>query len=255
MSSFLYFKPDETKTVTLDDVKRWGLGYAFTGPPTGTICQTHTPNGRNGVVFADERRLGDYTVAMNLDEQEWRKIPKSECHVGYWKAAPPVPEDLVRSPSLPGYLVPMGGQEWTVPVTARFDETRKQLVTALPCYVECDTEGNWNEGDVLAVHEHLWNIGQPFRDDLMRRLVEGGEPADFTRQELFDAAVAYLQANYVVSAAELSLMRTFTTDSAVHGAILAANDYFTFERWDSEQKKSTQLETAAGSNSANGEAG
>jgi hypothetical protein len=255
MPGFLYFAPNCTKTVTRDDVKAWCLDYAFTATPTSVVCLSNTPTGGAGVIFADEKRLGEYTVGMNLEEQEWRKIPKSDCYVGYWKVAPPVPEDLLRTPQLPGYLVPLGGQEWTVPVTARFDETRKQLVTALPCYVQLDEQGNWNEGDVLSVHEQLWNIGQPFRDDLMRRLVEGGDPTDFTRQELFDAAVSYLQANYVVSAAELSMMKTFTTDSAVHGAILAANDYFTFERWDNEQKKSTQSEIAAGSNSANGEAG
>jgi hypothetical protein len=255
MSGFLYFKPDATKTVTAADVKAWGLGHAFTSDSVaGTVCNINTPTGGTGMVFADEKRLGEMTAVMQMEDQEWRKIPKSDCYVGYWKAAPPTPEDLIRPTYLPGYFVAMGDHEWVIPLTARFDETRKLIVTALPCYLECDESGNWNEGDVLDLHRHLWEIGQPFRDDVTARLLNGEPPRDFTNNELGNAAVGYLQANYVVGPGELTAMHGLQKGPEIQGAIMAANDIRTFAAWADEQKKSEVQRIADGSNIASGEA-
>ncbi len=253
MSGFLYFRPS-TQTVTKELADEIGLGYAFSSMPTGTACAINTPSGQNGYVFADEKRLGEYTVSMDLDNQEWRKIPKSDCYVGYWKAAPPVPEDLLRTPSLPGYVVKMGDHQWIVPLTARFDDSRKMLVTALPCYLECDKDGNWNEGGVLELHRHLWEIGQPFRDDVAAQLMQGVPPRDFTNNELAGAAIGYLQANYVVGPMEMSMMRGLQQGPEIHGSIMAANDFATFARWSAEQKKSHPPMTTDGLNTSSGAA-
>lgn len=254
MPGFLYFAPNATNTVTLDTAKSLGLGYAFTSPPSSTVCLNNTPTGGAGVVFADEKRLGEYGVQMRMDEQEWRKIPKSDCYVGYWKAAPPTPDDLLRPQQLPGYRVEMGDHEWIIPLTACFDDSRKMLVTALPCYLECDENGNWNEGDVLELHRHLWEIGQPFRDDVAARLTQGAEPREFTNNELAGAAIGYLQANYVVGPMEMSLMRGLQKGPEIHGAIMAANDFTAFARWSAEQKKSNQPSTTDGLSTSSGEA-
>ncbi len=254
MAGFLYFKPGCTQTVTLALVKEWGLGYAFTSGPSGCVCQQNTPNGGTGVVFADTNRLGDYSPIMDLDNQVWRKIPKSDCYVGMWKAAPPVPSDLERPKQLDGYAVPIGDYTWSVPLTAKVDESRGKLVAALPCYVECDADGNWSEGTVLDAYKRLWEVGQPYRDDVADRIMEGAEPVNFTTQELSEAATAYIQANYVVGPGELSLMNGLTNEATVQAAILAANDLRTFYHWAEQQKKSEGSAEPDGLTSASGEA-
>lgn len=253
MAGFLYFKPNYAQLVTPKQVTDWGLGYAFTSGPSGTQCNIHTPTGGSGVVFGDTKRLGDWQPVMDMENQEWRKIPKSDCYVGYWKEARPTPEDLERPNILPGYKMQVGDYEWTVPLTARFDEKRRALVTTLPCYIDCNDDGEWIESDVLAVHEHLWEMGRIFRDDVMRRLVDDAAPIDFTLDQLRNAAVGYLQANYVVGQRELTMMRGLTNESTIHAAILAANDLPTFWEWDQQQKKSASLATAEDLTTANGE--
>lgn len=253
MAGFLYFKPATTKTVTLADVREWGLGYAFASGMFSGLCIGDTPSGSKGMVFADATRLGDWQPLVQMDQQEWRKIPNSDCYVGFWKAAPPVPTDLERPQQLPGYRVAAGDHEWLIPVTARFDDSRAMFAAKLPCYVDCDDEGKWIEGEVLDVHKHLWEIGQPFRDDMMARLL-GGPPADFTLDQLRDAAVGYIQANYVVGQRELTMMRGLTTESTLHGAILAANDAPTYWAWEEQQKKSASPAIVEDSITASGEA-
>lgn len=255
MAGFLYYEPDFTGTVTLANVREWGLGYAFTASPNGRVCMSNTPDGRTGSVFADSARLGEWQAVMQMDEQVWRKIPKSDCYVGFWKAAPPQPSELSRPTQIPGYQVTIGDYLWDIPLTARFDDSRSMLVTSLPCYMQMDDEGRWSESDVLDIHKHLWEIGQPFRDDMMRRMVGDGEAAEFSRQELYEAAVTYLQANYVVGPAEMALMRGFVNGPAVHSAVLAANDLPTFWEWNEQQKKNPSQPIAADSTTSNGEAG
>jgi hypothetical protein len=255
MAGFLYFKPGHTNTITLPLVKEWGLGYAFTAKPNGTVCMQNTPNGRNGFVFGDLARLGDWQPIMQMEEQaKWKKVPGTDCYVSYWTAAPPTPEDLARPQQLPGYRITSGDHEWIVPLTARFNEAREQLVTVLPCYIDCDDNGNWIEGDVLAVHEQLWKAGAPFRADLLARILDGAAPREFTQQELYSAALGYLQANYVVGQAELVLMRGLSNDVTIHAAIQAANDMPTFLKWAEQKKNTEESSTPATSTSSSGAA-
>jgi hypothetical protein len=238
MAGFLYFSPG-VNPVTAKDFAALGVAYAFSSDSVaGGLCHNNTPTDLPGYIFADPNRLGDWQPKMDLDQQIWRKIPKSKCYVGYWEAAPPTPAELARPVQLPGYLVPIGDHDWLIPLTARFDDERKLLATELPCYVVMDDDGKWTNDAVLEAHRALWDLGAPFREDVHHRVIDNEAARDFSRQELFDAAVGYLQANYVVGAAELSLMKALTTEPAIHGAILAANDVFTFLEWGRQQKKS-----------------
>jgi hypothetical protein len=239
MAGFLYYKPNVSQPVTIALAREWGLGYAFTAAPSSGQCLgPDTPSGTNGMVFADGARMGDWTIRVDMAEQSWRKIPKSDCYVGYWNASPPLPEELLRPKYLTGYLTRIGSHEWIIPLTARFDDSRKLLATSLPCYVDCDDDGNWVEGDVLDVHRRLWEIGAPFRDDIMAQKLGESAAREFSDEELYSTALAYIQANYVVGQRELAMMQALTkNDSSIRSAILLANDYPTLARWAEEQKK------------------
>lgn len=253
MAGFLYFKPNITQTVTPQLVKDWGLGYAFTSSPTGGVCQQHTPNGQNGVVFADTKRLGDWQPIMDLENQEWEKSQDNDWYVGYWKAAPPTPEDLARPDQLPGYRVEIGGREWVIPLTARFDDSCQAMTTALPCSLKYSGKGSWKKGSVLKIHEQLWAIGQPFRDDFIARYVHDQPAKNFSDDEICEALFAHLHANYVVGRDELSIMDVISgNDLGVGAAIMVANDLPTIMEW-SQQKKTDKSAIAAGSNTASGE--
>src|SRR5262245_51601592 len=132
MAGFLYFAPKRTTPIaTAADAAALGLGYAFSGgcEVAGTLCMGHTLTGEPGYIFADTKRLGEWQSVMQLDAQTWRKVPGTDCYVGFWNDAPPTPDDLMRPVQLPGYRVTVGDHDWTVPLTARFDDARKLLVT------------------------------------------------------------------------------------------------------------------------------
>lgn len=255
MASFLYFKPGTTQTVTKKLVKEWGLDYAFTSSPNGTVCQGDTPTGTTGVVFGDTNRLGDWQPIMKMAEQEWAKSGDGDWYVGYWKAAPPTPADLARPNQLPGYAVKIGGHEWTIPLTAKFDSDSKSLITNLPCALKYSGNGSWKKGAIREIHRRLWEIGQPFRDDFIARFVHEQPARDFSDDEIGQAIAAHLHANYVVSGDELSIMEVITSgDSGVGAAIMVANDMLTIMAWAEQQKKTGDPATADGSSTSSGEA-
>lgn len=241
MSGFLYFKPGQP-SVNAEKAKDWGLGYAFTTRACGGQCQGQTPSGGAGIVFADKQRMGESPIKMDMPNQVWGKIPQSDVWVGYWKDAPPTPEDLEREHQLPGYFVPLAdGRRWLMPTVRRFDRSQTAFTSALPCYMEVDADGKWSEGRVLGIHAHLWDLTTPYADELFRANTEDGFVArEFTKQELCDAVAVLLQTNYAVGVAELSLMRALTNEEATKNAILFSCEVPVFLEWLVSQKKSNQ---------------
>lgn len=254
MAGFLYYKPSFTGTVTLANVREWGLAYAFTASPNGTVCMNNTPDGRTGSVFADSARLGEWQAIMNMEEQVWRKSADCDWYVGYWNAAPPTPENLERPSMLAGYPITIGGMSWQVPETASFDEENESLVPALPCKLEYAGDGKWSKGDVLEVYKNLWAIGEKFREGFIAHEVRGEPLTVYSDSEIGEAAHWYLQANYVVGPDELSILEILSTgDRQVALAVMLANSYLQIRAW-AEQKKTDQSSTPLGSGIADGAA-
>lgn len=241
MSGFLYFKPGES-AVTKESVKAWGLGYAFSERVAGVRCQGRTPNGAGGIVFADKTRMGESEIRMDMPKQTWGKIPKSDLWVGFWNDAKPTPPDLARSQQLPGYDVLMADDvRWSVPVVRRFDVSKAELVSALPCYMECNDDGVWGPGRVMEAHSHLWELLTPFADDIISRMnTPDAESTDFTDSQIYDVVTTLLQANYVVGPGELSVMKAIPLEAGWNRVILFACDFPTFWAWNEDQKKSSQ---------------
>lgn len=252
MAGFLYFKPNHLNPITRADLVAWGLGYAFPRSVAAGLCNSNTPVGAPGTVFADPG--GERSAKLCVAEQTWRKLPQSDVWCGYWNDERPTPADLARTPQLPGYSVMLaGGQEWIIPLVRRFDVARRTSVSNLPTYMECDDDGNWHRGPVLDLHAHLWDVTRPIADALLAEYVEG-QPPEVADGAILTAIVALLAANYRVGKGELSLIRALTNEANTHAGCMAACDWPTFMLWSEEQKKSELQPPQGDSTTSAGEA-
>lgn len=248
MSGFLYFKPQHQQNVTLDDVKAWGLSYAFESKPVTCPCHMNTPSGGAGVVFGEQSRHGDGRVKMNLDAQEWRKMKRPggpDVFLGYWKDAPPKPLDLARKNQLGGYLVSLADDtKWLCPVVRYFDESSAELRTNLPSYLDVDENGELVPGQVLPLYSHLWDLTGPFAEQMLAD-DEGG--SDVSKAEINKSAQALLQTNYVIGSNEIAHGRFLTTEQMTHNIVAVAVDWPTYLKWrEISKKKTPSLVTADG---------
>jgi len=247
-NGFLYFRPSQTRNVSQDDVKAWGLSYAFETPPVTCVCHAHTPTGSTGVVFADPSRHDDGRVKMDMENQAWRKMKRPgepDVFVGYWKDAPPTPLDLARKNQLGGYLVSLAdGARWLCPVVRYFDESAVELRTNLPSYLDVDDKGELVPGQVLPLYAHLWNLTAPFAEQMLAD-DEGGP--EVNKADINKAAQALLQTNYVIGANEIAHGHFLTTEQMTHNIVAIAVDWPTYLKWQEVSKKKTPSPvTAAG---------
>lgn len=254
MAGFLYFLPGRTNPLTRDEAVALGLGYAFTKSIGCGPCMGDTPTKSSGLVFGDPQRLDTRGIRMERPAQTWLRLPKSQCEkevwVGLWNAARPTPLDLARSPQLPGYEVKLAGDAmWRIPLVRRFDTQQLTTVSALPCYMAVDDDGNWQRGQVVETHAHLWDLTAPIASALLESYTESGA-GEISDTDILRAVVALLAENYVVGAGELSLLRALTNEATTHAAAMAACDWPTFIAWADEQKKSDS--TPAGSTTTAG---
>lgn len=246
MAGFLYYKPHQLTPVMREDLVAWGLGYAFPKSCAPCLCQRNTPDDSAGHVFADPERMGDFGTKMDMPNQTWRRLPKRALWVGYWNKAKPTPDDLLRSPYLPGHSVKLAdGQDWIIPLVRRFDTVELVTTSSLPTYMEQDDDGNWHRGPVLETHAHLWDATQPIADALLAEYVHK-QPPRVNDADIFTAIEALLGANYVVSGGELSAMRALTSEANTHAAVMAACDWPSFMAWDEEIKKNEPPQPPAG---------
>lgn len=226
----------------------WGLGYAFEGVPLSREIHNKTPSGGAGILFADPKRQAEGSVKCDMDAQEWRKMPRpgqSDIYIGYWKDAPPTPEDLARKNQLGGYSIPLADDKrWNIPLVRMFDEAAGQLKSNLPCYIDLDESGKPVNGQPLAAYAHLWELTAPYAEQMM---AEGEEAEDTTQEDIQNAARTILQVNYLVDWPELAVARVLTNQQMAHNVVAVAVDWPTYLKWREVSKKKTpSLVTAAG---------
>lgn len=225
---FLYYRPGHNRSVSFDDIKHWGLEYAFDKAPVSGPCQGGTPDGGSGHVFIGSRANGE-TPLMNLEKQTWRKLPGDRMgnpvYCGFWNENKPTPEELARNPLLPGYPYTLcDGHAWRVPIVRRYvDDTH---TCSLPRLMDFDDDGKPIEGEVASKYRHLWELTKPIVDDLLAYCGMAEEPAEkLSKAQTVEAAVTLLQANYRVSLAELVLLEAFHNDATVDGVCGVACDW------------------------------
>jgi len=147
MTQFLYYVPELTARPTgetlsgLDLVARFPDGNTIFAPVTGG------PDGKHGAIVAADAVGAVYVP----DRQTWQR-----CHhwwLGWNKATPPGPADLVRRDTLPGLPFRLAdGHEWVVPVA----ELRPKI--------EVFRDGAWRlEADPR--HDALWAFAEKVREE------------------------------------------------------------------------------------------
>jgi len=250
MPGFLYYLPDLGKPATREDAAKAGLGYAFEKARSFAQCGCNSgPDKRPGHVVADATSLTDRRVGYYPDKQTWHRIPRfvseSGVWVGYYTDAPPTPADLARPRQLQGHLVELAdGNKWLIPVARAFEITGDDIrpVISLPQRLTLDDEGQWTESAIEARWQYLWDIGQGWLDTVMGVAPGGdadgesvdGKVIDLTIAGLADSAVSILQANYRVSAAEVSMLGLLNRDVLAH-VLNAVIDMPTFAAWQSKK--------------------
>ena len=249
MAGFIYFKPGHSSPrVTMQNIADWGLSHALDVEPT--TREVSFPEVGKGMIFGDESRLNGMTIGLHPDEQTWRKIPGSECHVGLYNDARPTPSDLLRRDQFRGYNIALqDGNSWAIPAAVQVLEGEPQ--SNLPCKLDVDDEGKICDGEPLEKYRYLWELTEPYADVFLHgsKNIEEIDSNDLLRD-----AVSLLAVNYRVGLAEVILLELFTAN-LTEGPLsicLAAIDYPTWADWQEQQKKTTFVAETAGYSTADG---
>lgn len=172
------------------------------------------PGGTNGVVIADRDQVDAGQVGYWPDKQTWRKIPQASAWCGYSNDAKPGPADLARCEVVAGEDVRLGdGNLWHVPHAIDYSGP------GLPRVMQLDDNGHWVPGDIVTERRALWKLAWDWReaiDALCAWRDERGSFDGFTDERMtfdwiFSRSVQVLQANYVIGAAEASILGLFVT--------------------------------------------
>lgn len=247
MAGFLYYLPGQSSPVSLQQVQQLGLGYAFDGKsPTTRECRSRTPDGGNGVTFADETRLGR-EVKMELDAQQWREIPNSPVWLGFYRDARPTPQDLIREELLDGVVLHIDGHPWQLPIVRTLDPNSGAAISTLPKTLDLDRHGKVVLGDVVPAWQHLWLATEPAWQAMI------GEH-ELTEEQIIELVGVLFGANYVVSAVELFTLGMFTARRKPADFIAVALDWFTWKEWSERQKKTKSSPERDGCSTSDGAA-
>ena len=223
MSGFLYYLPGPCNGVSIEDVRKAGLGYAFDG--RGWSCpgvMAHGPDGGQGSMAADPNRVDK--VGCYPNEQTSRKIPGLNAYAVLYTDDKPEPNDLARKEQLTGHWVTLAdGNEWLCPIARGAVEEDGAIAWTyrVPQVSVLNDAGDFERGGVAEKYIPLWELATRWFDVRMGALLESdGETVEFSFDGLLKSAVEVLACNYVVDAVECDMLGLLTEENAV--AILDA---------------------------------
>lgn len=280
-AGFVYYFPDQpgkTNKIELSDLESLGLGYAFTSKNI-TRCEVakNGPDDGSGVILADGARVGAADCRVNCDAQVWRKIPKMNVWVGFWKNKRPRPDDLIRPDALKlGYPITMAnGESWFAPLarglseyqlseesknsvieagdtqgTITDDDGNMSLLTPycpMPKGMDLDDEGEWSGGQILPQYQDLYDMALSYWSWKCGEEVDG-EAVEFDYNARADASVRALQSNYFVGKAEVALLGLLD-ENCMDEVLDALVDVPVMRTWSKKKASSQELD---GSGSSDG---
>lgn len=214
MPGLQYYLPRRGSTVPLDELRGpLGLAHAFDAEEQALTMRAvrRGPDGGEGLIVADERRVSSDRVGYFADRQQWWRVPKSEAWVGRLTDQPVTPDDLIRPTRLPGHNVRLAdGRTYLIPIARGLAEEDDDLrfYVALPRASSVDEAGKWVEGGIEARYVDLWGVAERWAVALTEAKENDGKLA-FDFAESHDAALAALAANYRVGKAEVALLGLF----------------------------------------------
>lgn len=237
MAGFLYLLPTGQAGLVREDAVAAGLGYAFEkeGIATCTVTAGKGPGGVGGVLLADEKRLSGQRVGLDLQRQQWNRIPGSEAWCGFFTDAPPVPAELAREKMINGQFVELGdGHDWLIPVARGLQETAGTVsgFNALPQGRELNGDGKWKAGGVIERYRPLWAVAERVWDELTSGASdkEDSDRDAMDYQQTTEAVVTVLATNYCVGPAEVSMLGLLS-DENVNECLRALIDWATWIEW------------------------
>lgn len=228
MSQFLYFveKP-ETNVLTVESVRKLGLGYAIgAGSIAQSGCNTG-PGGEPGVILQFQP-AGAVAASPRYkpDVQRWRKA--GNYWVGKVGDAAISEADLRREKFIAGEGVELGdGKTWTIPIAIAV-VSGSTLPKALTLGEDNQTWELRELPEFMQICADARKVFAAFQNASIED--DGRMLVQFDLQESLQICVRALAVNYRVSAVEIDMLGLLTTDNR-WGILKAITDYFAVERY------------------------
>lgn len=215
---FLYWVPG-TEAVSYKRLVELGLGYAF---EDGQIIQGRNnsgPDGGPGIVNARTGSVLADQCGYYPNKQEWRKIPKSKCWIGWEPDREVEPTmELARGTLLDSKQVKLeDGRFWAVPIARRWRqvEDSRFCVPNVPRKARYNDDGDWVNGDVKERYRPLWELVEQYQSAFEEALA-ASESSEGTRVQFeFPAdelAIEALKGNYRISHVEADVLGIYSAE-------------------------------------------
>ncbi len=204
---FLYYYP---RPFEADQVKA-AIGYAIDGKTNRQRDVQHGPAGEPaGRLFADQSFDAE-RFKLDIENQYWRRIPNTLAWVGMYRGDKLEPSLLQRAELVDGMGVTLAdGSSWQVAYARRFVDLDGGNIIAyspLPRTLELNDEGKWTQTKIATRFRRLAELADKYYQAAMDAAMETDGKAEVVRFEFLEVdelAIAGLQANYRIGAAELA---------------------------------------------------
>lgn len=238
MAGFLYYLPGEKQRPGDDRLRELGLPYVAGRKLFASDIHQGPDNG-SGWLMADQGRLGEYAARHMPGEQEWQETPDG-WWLGYYKAAPPTPDDLAHDQQLAGYDLTMGdGNVWTLPLVRNVDEAGEPVCMLPAKLVRDKATRALVPGPPIERYRYLWEA-----TEWAWLAMVSGEEVDGTRFE--ETAALLLGSNYAVGAEELVALGLYSTELGPPKLVAAATGFLQWKAWAAQKKTTTQPQETDG---------
>ena len=249
MSGFLYYLPGARLPMDTPELCQAGLAYVF-GPGNAAPYKVETsagPEGQGeGIVVADSTSVQPRHCGYKKDTQIWRHVPKQKFWVGMYSDDRPCPQDLATPQQIAGHLVRLNdGNSWMVPVARQLSpvDGELQAFCALSHNLDLDEHGRWTTTAIVEHHRALWQISERFIESVMASMDTTGDVVRFEFQDMVEAAVTALAANYRVRSLEVAMLGLLTETNILE-VLSAVVDGPTARTW---LKKKQESDTGSSS--------
>lgn len=247
MAGFLYYLPGEKQRPGDERLRELGLPYVA-GRKLFASDIHQGPDGGHGWLMADQGRLGDYAARHMPAEQDWQETPDG-WWLGYYKAAPPTPDDLAHDQQLPGYDLTMGdGNVWTLPLVRNVDEAGEPVCMLPAKLVRDKATRALVPGPPIERYRYLWEATEWAWLAMVSESDVDDVQAEQTMATIFGA-------NYAVGTEELIACGVYTTDLIPTGLLALAISYRRWQAWREAKKKTPPQSETGGPSTCDGETG
>ena len=266
MAGFLYY---------LEGVADTGVHKALYANPVlaDLLPQPYTvatalrgPDGGQGCVVCRADTFPETSIGHFPETQEWIERAPG-VRLGWSKASPPSPMDLVRPKLQPGHGVRAGdGHRWMIPLARALKWNAEGGLfdpsCNLPVASHFDaTTGTWGPSGVCPELVELWAIAQEWwavkRKAVAAAEIDDDTPGDanipirFQFHGSHESAVRALAVNYFLGNPEASALGLLTSDVVVE-ILDALVDGPVLAEWMQKKTKAWLMETSGGSSLSDG---